>query len=98
MYVVHDIKTNSYGIPFFCLTDGAAERMFSDGISQPDTLLHAHPEDFRLYVLGAFDDSTGIVYVIDKGPVFLSSGSQYSSHKMAVDPSQFDSDYVPENS
>lgn len=57
---VRDSKANAYGIPVCVPTVAAAVRSFSDQINGQDSTLTKHPQDFDLFVLGTFDDNTGI--------------------------------------
>lgn len=59
---VRDRASDSYGAPFMVVARGQAIRSFSDEVnrSASDNPLYQHPEDFDLYELGTFDDSTGL--------------------------------------
>lgn len=60
--VVCAVKDNailSFGQPFFVPHVGAATRAFVDDAKRDDQPVKAHPADFDLYVLGAFDDESG---------------------------------------
>jgi hypothetical protein len=71
MYVVYDSKSESYGLPMFFQSKGVAIRNFTDEVSRPDSLIAKHPEDFTLFELGDYSESTG-VFVIH--PVKVSVG------------------------
>lgn len=46
---------------------GEALRGFIDAVNNPQNQqLHAHPEDFDLYVIGYFDDQTGILERVEQ--------------------------------
>ena len=60
-FSVHDVKSLSFGVPFFAVSDGVATRMISDATNDSNTMLSKHPEDFSLYYIGLFDDVKGIV-------------------------------------
>lgn len=59
---VRDRASDTFGSPFYSVARGQAIRSFSDEINRnvSDNQLWMHPEDFDLYVLGSFDDSTGL--------------------------------------
>lgn len=75
MCSVLDLTAQQYGRPFFTISDGSAIRGFSDEINHPDdnSILYKHPDDFQLFRIGTFDDSTGKVDLCD--PVMLVSGA-----------------------
>lgn len=60
---VRDAALDGFGRPFFSPSLGAAVRSFSDEVSRnaADNLMFQHPEDYDLYHIGSFDDSTGEV-------------------------------------
>ncbi len=57
---VKDRAAETYGRPMFVPAIGVALRSFSDEINRndPNNQLFNHPDDFDLYDLGTFDDST----------------------------------------
>lgn len=75
MCSVLDLTAQQYGRPFFTISDGSAIRGFSDEVNQPNenSILYKHPDDFQLFRLGTFDDSSGSVVLQD--PVMLVSGA-----------------------
>lgn len=71
-YSIFDRKALQYHPPFFAGTDGAAVRMLSDTVNDPNTSLSRHPADYVLFHIGTYDDSNGglhpvspLVHVID---------------------------------
>ena len=64
---VKDTAAQAFGRPIFVPTVPVAVRSFRDEINRPDSKedMAAHPEDFELYELGSFDDSTGEILVIE---------------------------------
>lgn len=59
VYSVYDKAAKTYLQPFYSVGKGVAFRMFQDAVNKADTPFHAHPEDYSLYELGAFDDQVG---------------------------------------
>lgn len=59
---VRDRAADTFSRPFFAKSSGEAVRSFTDEVNRPadQNQLHAHPEDFDLYVLGLFEDDTGM--------------------------------------
>lgn len=44
-----------------CRAEGEAIRVFKDMIRDTNTPQHAHPDDFDIYIVGHFDDQTGLI-------------------------------------
>jgi len=61
VYSIKDAKAGTYGNPFYAINDGVATRSFEQAASDPQTTIHANPEDFNLYKIGTFDDNEGII-------------------------------------
>lgn len=64
-FSVYDSKALCYGVPFFMPSVGAAVRAFADLSCDPQSLVNRHPADFVLYCIGSFDDSHGVLSVIN---------------------------------
>nr|QJB19072.1 MAG: nonstructural protein [Microvirus sp.] len=71
VFSVLDVKADAYMQPFFSQSRGVATRDFTDVVSNSDHVFSRHPNDFGLFELGEFDDSTG---VITSHPVPVSLG------------------------
>lgn len=71
LYSVMDIKAEVYFPPFTSENDGSASRQFADLVADPQTKLHKHPEDFRLYRVGSFHADTGVVVPDSAGVVMV---------------------------
>lgn len=69
---VYDIKADFYSPPLCCKTVNEGLRIFQDACSTPGSTLSAHPEDYKLYRLGTFDDNSGRIAPTE--PLFLSQG------------------------
>lgn len=54
-----DKKARVFALPFFAAHTDVAVRMFKEAANTADHQVCKHPEDFSLYYLGTFDDSTG---------------------------------------
>lgn len=59
IFSIRDTKTEIYNRPFYCLTNGEAERNFRDIANDDKSKISQHPEDYDLYYLGEFDDNSG---------------------------------------
>lgn len=60
---VKDRAADAFGRPLFVPSVGLAIRSFSDEVNRDsaDNQMFHHSDDFDLYELGTFDDSTGII-------------------------------------
>lgn len=61
MYSVRDGAVDTFMRPWFARSDGEARRGMMDEMSNPQSQLARHPEDFSLFYVGEFDDETGLV-------------------------------------
>lgn len=62
VFSVFDSKAALFLRPFTDQQEAAAIRNFADAVndsSNPNNLWNKHPEDFSLFLIGAFDDETG---------------------------------------
>jgi len=63
IYAIHDNKANAYLPPFFLHNHNMARRTFGDCIQDPEHAFGKHPDDYSLWELGEFNDTTGeIIY------------------------------------
>jgi hypothetical protein len=70
---VKDSAAEAFGRPMYVQSVGVAIRAFTDEVNREDkeNQMYQHPDDFDLYELGAFDDSTGIHEIRDNPSVLL---------------------------
>jgi len=61
IYSVFDSKGESYTPPFFDNAEGRALRTFADCCNDEGHQFGKHPEDYTLFNLGTFCDSTGTI-------------------------------------
>lgn len=59
VYTIYDSKTKAYSKPFYAINEAVAMRSIVDLLTNGDSDPRRHPEDFHLYEIGIFDDSTG---------------------------------------
>ncbi len=59
MYSIYDAKAQIFHPPYFNLTHGEAERTFGQIVNDEKTQISQFPEDFDLYHIGEYNDSTG---------------------------------------
>lgn len=60
---VRDSAVGLFAVPQFVVSKGIAMRSFADEVRRvdPANQLNKHPEDFTLYVLGTYDDESGML-------------------------------------
>lgn len=76
IYTVYDTKSEAYLQPFFMQANGAAIRAFSDMANDTKHQFGAHPEDYTLFHLGAYDDNTGAFDILPT-PVALGKAIEF---------------------
>lgn len=77
---IYDSGSESFGRPWYARATGEAMRVFTNEVNRPGTPeepnpLNQHPQDFRLYSLGKFDDQAGRFSLADP-PILLCSAEQ----------------------
>lgn len=61
MYSIYDICTGMYEAPFLASNDRVAMRTVQDVVAFKDTMIKRHPEDYRLYYVGSYNKSLGVL-------------------------------------
>lgn len=61
IFAVYDKKALAYNNPFYYHQKGQALRGFEDAINDTQSPFSKHPEDFSLFHLGEFNDTTGVI-------------------------------------
>lgn len=64
MFTVYDSTAKAYTAPFNANSKNEAIRFFAQTCNQPDSMFFQHPNDFCLYYLGTFDNTTGLYNTI----------------------------------
>lgn len=57
---IKDRALDAFMRPFYAQTEGQGERMFTDLVNEPGSDMNKHPDDYDLYLLGDWNDSTGL--------------------------------------
>lgn len=65
MYSVYDRVAKVYADPFVSVNDATAARSFTLAQASPDTMLYAAPQDYQLWYLGSFDNTSGEFFDYD---------------------------------
>ncbi|AXL14703.1 nonstructural protein [Microviridae sp.] len=58
-FSVFDDKANCFMPPFFQHTTAMANRVFADAVRTKDHPFQTNPDDYTLYEIGTFDDTSG---------------------------------------
>lgn len=56
---IYDVKLGAYSQPSFVASKGVAMRSFCDQVNTVGSPMNSHPEDYALYHIGKFEDTTG---------------------------------------
>lgn len=65
VYAIKDVK-GAFGAPFLALNDALAVRNVKTEVNgQKGSTLNLYPEDFELWLIGQFDEITGIIAPVD---------------------------------
>lgn len=81
VFSVLDSKAQFFGQPFFAETEAAAIRSFGDAVNDSSNKAnqwHSHPEDFQLFVIGAFDNSNGVLVPCTPKALVMASSLRYT--------------------
>lgn len=70
IYSIFDEKAQIFNTPFFMDNDNMAVRAFNDLASDKQSAIYLHPEDYRLYELGSFENVEGVIIPVDR-PRFI---------------------------
>lgn len=79
-FSIFDVKGSNFTPPFFMAAQGIALRNFSDLVNDPQTSVFKHPEDYKLYKVGSFDDNSGLFVPIPV-PEFLCNATDFITKK-----------------
>ena len=60
MFTIYDSKEEIYHQPYFLINTSVAIRQFTD-MANDDTKIAKHPEDYTLWYLGSYEDSSATI-------------------------------------
>lgn len=66
IFSVLDTKADAFMPPFFFSTVGQAVRAFKELANDASSSPGRHPNDFRLYCIGTFDDATAAIRPLEQ--------------------------------
>lgn len=72
MIAIYDSAAQVYSTPVFVQSRGVALRSFQDLVNNKDNQYNAHPEHFSLFMLGDYDESSGLVSP-SKSPLLIAN-------------------------
>ncbi len=61
LIAVYDMKASFYASPLAMRSQGEAIRSFSQVVNDETTPMGKNPEDYSLFQIGEYDDSSGII-------------------------------------
>ncbi|WNK14347.1 MAG: nonstructural protein [Microvirus sp.] len=66
IYLIRDTALDSYLVPMFFQSEGAARRAFTDEVNRAadDNIMYNHPEHFQLFCAGDYDDDIGLFHTM----------------------------------
>jgi len=75
-FSVRDSKAEAFMRPFFAPTKGLAVRGFRDAVNTKGEPMNAHPDDYTLFQIGEFDETSGELVKL-ASPVSLGLASTF---------------------
>lgn len=97
LHVIYDSVSKVYDVPFPSRSEEEAIRSFGNLASNAETMVGKHPEHFKLFRVGLYDDSTGKIAPEDI--VHVANAHDLVAAGRKVEPGQldaFDKMYVRE--
>lgn len=76
IFSIYDVKAQTHGTPFFFLHKGEALRAFMSVTNDPGTSINKYPADFKLHMLGEYDDQSGKLISLPS-PEYLGTASDF---------------------
>ena len=71
MFSIYDTVSKLYARPFFDINDSTAKRNLRAAINDPKSGLSENINDYRLYLIGEFDDQSGSFTLADHSPAYI---------------------------
>lgn len=84
IYSVYDIKAKIYDRPFFLQNSGVAMRAFGDAVKDSSSAISKHPEDYRLFELGEYNDLTA-KFEIHSQPIHVADAIDFQTVPVGSD-------------
>lgn len=77
-FSIYDAKAEYYSPPFFYKTNGMAIRAFTELVNDQNSSVSKHPDDYRMFRVGDFDDDTAQL-TSEKAPILLARGDEVAA-------------------
>lgn len=63
LFAIRDSAVGGFHAPFMAPSNGVAIRSFRDEVLRKDAgnMMNQHPEDFELYLIGSYEEDTGVL-------------------------------------
>ena len=71
MFSIYDTVSKLYARPFFDINESTAKRNLRAAINDPKSGLSENINDYRLYLIGEFDDQSGSFTLADHSPAYI---------------------------
>lgn len=79
VYAIRDIVMKNYSLPFYAIHESHAKRICQDLVQRGEgTIVYDHPEDHDLYLIGEYDDLSGLISPV-KYPEFVLHLSDFAT-------------------
>lgn len=75
IYVIHDIKANTFGQLMFFPNNVEALRSLERIVKDPQTTLHQYPADYNLLEIGKYDSISGEISLAEKRTILSNCSS-----------------------
>lgn len=82
IFTVYDSKAAAYLLPFYSENQQTAIRSFEGAVNDPDHQFNKFPQDFNLFELGSWNQSTA-KFKLHKAPVHLGLAIEYKTNPIA---------------
>lgn len=66
LFVIYDAAKNIYSAPMAQYNDADAMRAFAHECMKADSVWNSHPQDFVMYKVGIYNESTGEISAFSK--------------------------------
>lgn len=80
-FSVHDVRADIFNVPFFKRSIGEAIRDFTELANDEQSLVSKYPSDYRLLVVGSFNDQDGSF--VTEQPTNLGFASDFKRAQVA---------------
>lgn len=76
VFSIYDSKAEVFAIPVFFRNAGEAIRAFQTAVGDAESPYCQHPEDYSLHEIGSFDEDSGALVALERGPLHLTGALQ----------------------